>query len=77
MLVELLNRDEIVFSETQIREDELLRADEIWVTSSGNELVPVVRLNNQTIGNGSDGPLFNRVLTIYREFKRNFGQSIE
>ena len=76
LLVELLDGSEIDFSESMISEDELFRADEVWVTSSGNELVPVTKLNNQTIGNGSSGPLFLRVLTIYRDFKKSFARSI-
>ncbi|MFP6782566.1 MAG: aminotransferase class IV [Gammaproteobacteria bacterium] len=77
LLVELLNDSELNFSELMISDDELSAADEIWVTSSGNELLPVGSINDRLVGNGARGPLFDRVLGIYQNFKLEFAQSIE
>jgi len=55
--------------EEAISEPELLGADEIWVTSSGRELVPVTRLNGDAVGNGLVGPLFRQTRARYLAYK--------
>ena len=56
--------------------EDLLGADEIWLTSSIQELVPVTSLldlegNRQTVGNGTAGPILTRLLDSYRQETRN------
>jgi branched-chain amino acid aminotransferase len=38
-----------------LRREDLLAADELWISSSIRELVPVVRLDGETIGDGRPG----------------------
>lgn len=52
--------------------DDLTNAEEIWMTSSIQELVPVTTLLLEdgctiTIGNGTAGPITTRLLQLYRE----------
>lgn len=52
--------------------DELLAAEEVWLTTSIQELVPVTRLTDEagssvTVGNGSAGPVLRELLLAYRE----------
>jgi branched-chain amino acid aminotransferase len=42
-------------------------ADELFITSSIRELVPVVRLDGRTVGTGKPGPVFRRLLAAFRE----------
>jgi branched-chain amino acid aminotransferase len=42
-------------------------ADELFITSSIRELMPVIRLDERAIGNGKPGPVFARVLAAFRE----------
>lgn len=39
-----------------LRAEDLYAADEVWITSSVRELVPVVRVDGRTIGDGRPGP---------------------
>lgn len=55
--------------EEAIAESELLDADEIWVTSSGRELVPVTRINGDAVGTGLVGPLFRQTRARYLAYK--------
>ena len=50
----------------EITADELAEAEEVWVTSSTKEILPVTRLDNRPVGNGRPGPLFRTVLDAYR-----------
>lgn len=41
-------------------------ADELFISSSIRELMPVVRLDGKTIGSGQPGPVFTRLLAAFR-----------
>jgi branched-chain amino acid aminotransferase len=46
--------------------DEAYRADEVFISSSIRELMPVVRLDERPIGTGKPGPVFARLLAAFR-----------
>lgn len=46
--------------------EDLYAADELWITSSVRELVPVVRVNDQPIGGGVPGEWAQRLGSAYR-----------
>jgi branched-chain amino acid aminotransferase len=46
--------------------DRAYAADELFISSSIRELMPVVRLDARTIGDGSPGPTFTRLLAAFR-----------
>ena len=45
-------------------------ADELWMTSSTKEVLPIVLLDGQPVGSGLPGPVFKRMHAWYQEFKR-------
>jgi len=46
-------------------------ADELFISSSIRELLPVVALDGQAIGTGTPGPVFQRLLEAFRARARN------
>jgi branched-chain amino acid aminotransferase len=46
---------------------EVRAADELFITSSIRELLPIVRLDQQPVGEGTPGPVFRRLLQAFRE----------
>lgn len=68
-LVESLSGTPDAVLETTVSRDEVLHADEIWLTSSTRDLVPVSHLDGQPIGAGEPGPVYARVLAGYTRFK--------
>ena len=52
-----------------IAESELSGAEEIWVTSSSREILPVTSLNGNPVGKGQPGPVFRRMHALYQEYK--------
>ena len=52
-----------------IREAELLVADEMWLTSSGKEVLPITMLDGKRVGSGMPGPVFKQMYAWYQEFK--------
>ena len=53
----------------EIDEAEVRSADEIWVSSSSKEVLPIVALDGRRVGAGRPGPVFARMYQLYQEFK--------
>lgn len=53
------------FDEARIR-----AADELWLTSSTKEVLAVVTLDGEAIGNGKPGPMFHRMYGLYQDYKK-------
>jgi D-alanine transaminase len=75
LVVELLNESGMVCQETNITRDELYAAEEIWVTSSTWEIVPVVMLDDTRVGDGRPGQYWKQACDIYQQFKEAQRQS--
>ncbi len=54
-----------------VTEAELRTADEIWMTSSTREIMPVVRLDGVAVGTGVPGSLARRMDALYQQFKQD------
>ena len=55
--------------ERRIPLEELQGAEEIWITSSTREVLPVSRLDGAHVGVGAPGPLWRQVDAAYQAFK--------
>lgn len=65
-VLELASEQGLVVHETQLHPSDLYRADEVFITSSVREVVPVVRVDDKTVSAGKPGPISARVLAAYR-----------
>ena len=52
--------------EARLRDDDLFGADEAFFTSTTKELMPVVEVDDRTIGSGRPGPITQTLLAAYR-----------
>ncbi|MFM2397765.1 MAG: hypothetical protein RLZZ144_1015, partial [Pseudomonadota bacterium] len=55
----------------KILKEELLTADELLMTSSTKEVLPITLLDGQPVGNGRPGPMFEKLHQLYQTFKRD------
>jgi len=69
LVLELAEQHGLLFKETDIPVKQLSRADEIWITSSTREIVPITRLNNQPVGDGRPGKVWQTISRHYRDYK--------
>jgi D-alanine transaminase len=51
--------------ETQITKDEVLAADEVWLSSSTKELEPVVSIDGKPVGAGKPGPVWAQAQSLF------------
>jgi branched-chain amino acid aminotransferase len=63
-------------AETNLTRYDLFNADECFLTGTGAELVPVVRLDGRTIGTGKPGPVTERLVQQYRSLTKMSGEPI-
>lgn len=69
VVIELANKAGIPLQETFVSEMALRQADEIWITSSTKEVVPVTQLDAQPVGNGLPGPVWQQISTLFQDYK--------
>ncbi len=67
VLFELAEQLEISHSERDLTPVELAVADEVFLTSTSVCMLPVVRIDGQPVGQGSPGPVYQRLLTSWGE----------
>jgi branched-chain amino acid aminotransferase len=63
-------------AETNLTRYDLFNADECFLTGTGAELVPVVRLDGRVIGAGKPGPITERLVAQYRALTKMSGEPI-
>ena len=73
ILLDLLRKNNSMqIEERVILMDEVFSADEVWVTSSSKEIVPVVEIDGKIIGNGKVGDIWLAAQKIYSIGKRDY-----
>lgn len=66
LVLELAAELRIAAIEAPLRPDDLLSADEAFITSTLKEVMPVSRVGTRPVGDGRPGPLTRRLLEAYR-----------
>lgn len=69
LVLELAAREGIPCQEAPILACDLILSDEIWLTSSTREVMPVTHLNGVKVGNGKPGALWRQVDGLYQAYK--------
>lgn len=69
LVVELAHSHNMPIEEVAISEKEFLAAEEIWLTSSTKEVLPVTKINDQAVGNGKPGTIWQNMYQKYQDYK--------
>lgn len=72
LVVELCQHNGVPCVEGAISEAQLRSADEIWLTSSTKELIPVTRLDDSPVGLGQPGTVWQQLIALYQQYKQAF-----
>jgi len=63
-------------SEGNLTRYDLFNADECFLTGTGAELVPVVKIDGRVIGTGKPGSVTQKLITQYRALTKVSGEPI-
>ena len=61
---------QLPFEEVEISKDDLMNADEVWLSSSTREIIPITQIDGQAIGSGHAGSLWSQVFEYYQALKQ-------
>jgi D-alanine transaminase len=74
LVVEQAHEHGLTVNEANIKQTELETADEIWLTSSTKEILPVTKLNGQPVGTGKPGTIWQQMYAHYQAYKQTLRQ---
>jgi branched-subunit amino acid aminotransferase/4-amino-4-deoxychorismate lyase len=75
MVLDMARNLGIETKETLILPDEVLQADEVFLTGTTKEVIPVISVNDCIINDGKPGPITMRLFEAYQEKVEKFKQS--
>lgn len=52
----------------EVKISELYNADEVFLSASNKEIMPVIKVDNEKIGNGVPGSITKNIMKLYKEF---------
>ncbi|MGZ5059034.1 MAG: D-amino acid aminotransferase [Methylobacter sp.] len=71
VILKIARENDIPYTEDIISLDALKTADEIWLTSSTREIVPVIQLDDEAIANGKPGPIWKAMNQLFQAYKQS------
>ncbi|MBA3607750.1 MAG: branched-chain-amino-acid transaminase [Chthoniobacterales bacterium] len=66
----------IPISEPDLTRHDIYIADEAFLTGTAAEVIPMIKVDGRTIGDGKPGPITNRTIARFRELTRETGTPI-
>ena len=67
--IECAKTNDISVEESSFTTQQLMDADEVWITSSTREIVPITSIDGSQISNGRAGPIWSIVYDEYQSLK--------
>ncbi len=73
LILNILRKDgSIPVEERDISKQEVLDADEVWITSSSKEMAPVIAIDGKPVADGKVGPVWEAASKLYTQFKYDY-----
>ncbi len=69
LVLQLADANAIQYQEVDVDYEQLLSADEVWISSSTRGIIPVIAVDGVTIGDGSKGPLWARMFELFKDYQ--------
>jgi branched-chain amino acid aminotransferase len=71
-IIRIAKKNNIKIEERNVSEKELLEADEVFVTGTYKSILPVVKINDMLVSNGSSGKTTKELMFLVEEFIRKY-----
>ena len=76
VVMDLAREEGVTVQEPSLTRHDLFNADECFLTGTGAELIPIVKIDGRVIGTGLPGPLTRRLVDKYRALTKSSGEPI-
>jgi len=71
VVLKIAQQNNMSLIEQAVTLEQLQQADEIWISSSTKEVLPITRLDNELVADGKLGPVWQKMDTLYQQFKQS------
>jgi D-alanine transaminase len=71
LVLELARKHDLPYREENITKENLAAADEIWITSATRDVMPITQLDDNIIGKGSAGPVWQKMIKYFAAYKES------
>lgn len=71
LVIQLAQASDINFQYMDLTKHDLYTADEMFLTGTAAEVIPVTEIDKRPIGNGKPGPITNQLIDAFREMVKN------
>ena len=72
-VIQIAKRTDVPFCEKLLKMEDFYTADEVFLTGTAAEIIPVVKIDERVIGNGKPGKLTLKLLKEFRELTKTDG----
>lgn len=72
LAIRLARQKGLKVEERVISEKELFSADEVFLTATNKDIVPIVKVDNKQIGDGEVGKIARQIMEAFQEFAKNY-----
>ena len=72
-VIQLARREDIPFCEKLLRMEDFYAADEVFLTGTAAEIIPVVMIDKRRIADGKPGKITGRLTEVFRELTNQDG----
>jgi branched-chain amino acid aminotransferase len=76
VIMELAGKEGLQVAEPDLTRYDLFNADECFLTGTGAEIIPIVRIDGRTIGTGKPGEVTRRLVEKYHALTKESGELI-
>ena len=76
VVIELAREEGLTVAEPNLTRYDLFNADECFLTGTGAELIPIVKIDGRIIGAGKPGPITRRLVDKYHALTKVSGEPI-
>ena len=76
VVMELAREQGMAVSEPNLTRYDLFNADECFLTGTGAEVIPIVKIDGRVIGTGKPGPATGKLVTAYHHLTKASGEPI-
>src|SRR5437899_2441372 len=76
VVIDLAREDGLTVAEPNLTRYDLFNADECFLSGTGAELIPIVKIDGRAIGAGRPGPITRRLVDKYRALTKVSGEPI-
>lgn len=70
VVLELARANGIPCHEVELPVVRLASADEVWISSSTKDVLPITRVDGRPVGSGQPGPVWQRLWSLFQNHKR-------